>query len=59
MGAVGLMRLVASSLYGVQPTDPVTFGSAAAFLALVDLVASYIPVRRAAKTDPMDALRFE
>jgi len=59
IGAFGLTRLIASSLYGVQPTDPVTFGGAAAFIAFVELVASYIPARRAAKIEPMDALRFE
>jgi predicted permease len=57
--ASGLMRLIVSSLYGIQPSDPVTFGGVAAFMVLVELVASYIPAWRAASVDPMDALRFE
>ncbi len=50
-------RLVESFLYGVRPNDPVAFASAALLLAVVGLLANYLPARRASRTDPMVALR--
>jgi ABC-type antimicrobial peptide transport system permease subunit len=55
--AGALSRFVASQLYGVNATDPLTFGSMAMLLACVALLACWLPARRAAKTDPMAALR--
>jgi predicted permease len=59
MAAIGLTRLLSGLLYGVGPADPLTFISVALLLALVALVAYCIPARRAAKIDPMPALRYE
>jgi predicted permease len=57
--ATGLTHLMEALLYGVEPVDPLTFGTAAAALALVALMASWAPARRAARADPAEAIRWE
>ena len=57
--AVGASQLLRSILYGVTPTDPVTYASVVAILAAVALVACIAPARRAAKVDPLLSLRSE
>ncbi|HET7151002.1 MAG TPA: ABC transporter permease [Candidatus Acidoferrum sp.] len=57
--AVGLTQLMRSLLFGVSAVDPVTFFSVAALLAFVAIAACYIPARRAMRTNPASALRYE
>jgi putative ABC transport system permease protein len=58
-GAIGAARLLRGLLYQTQPLDLVTFASVPAILAVVALVACYLPARRAARVEPMAALRAE
>jgi len=59
VGALIVSHLMAGLLYGVRPTDPVTFGGVAILLIGIALLASYLPARRAMRVDPMVALRCE
>ncbi len=58
-GAVVLSQLIAGLLYGVSPTDPVTFAGVAILFIFVALLACFIPARRAIRVDPLVALRYQ
>jgi putative ABC transport system permease protein len=59
IGAVALTRLLRSLLFGIGPTDTLTYGVLATLLILVAFIACYVPARRATKVDPLVALRYE
>ncbi|MGO4884036.1 MAG: ABC transporter permease [Bryobacteraceae bacterium] len=59
IGSALVSRLIASLLYGVRPLDGITLAGVSMLLAVVALLASYLPARRAAQADPMDSLRYE
>src|SRR5205085_3420261 len=58
-GAIAATRLLTSMLFEVKPGDPMTYAGVAVLLCAVALMASYLPARRAAKVDPLIALRVE
>jgi putative ABC transport system permease protein len=59
LAAVGLSRYLRALLFEISPSDPLTYALGAAVLLLVALLACWLPARRAARTDPMVALRYE
>jgi ABC-type antimicrobial peptide transport system permease subunit len=58
-GSLAATRLVGSQLYGVSPTDPLTLGAVTILLLATALLACWLPARRAARVDPMEALKTE
>jgi ABC-type antimicrobial peptide transport system permease subunit len=57
--AAGLTRLLSTLLYGISPLDPVTYVVVPVILVTATVVASYLPARRAAAVDPVEALKAE
>jgi putative ABC transport system permease protein len=58
-GAFALTRVLSSLLFGISATDRITFAALSILLGAIALLASYLPARRAAKVDPIIALRYE
>jgi len=59
LASLALTRMLARFLYGITPTDPMTFLAVSGLLAAIGILAGYFPARRAAGVDPLTALRAE
>ena len=59
VAAVGLMRVMKTLLFGISPMDPATYVAVPVVLMAAAMLASYLPARRAAAVDPVEALRAE
>ena len=59
LAAFALTELMTSQLFGVRPNDPATYAMVSFLLLAVAMLSSYIPARRAARVDPLVALRYE
>jgi ABC-type antimicrobial peptide transport system permease subunit len=58
-GAFWTSRILTRFLFGVEPTDPLTYSTVGLFLVVVCLAASYVPARRISRVNPVEALRAE